>query len=601
MEKNIKIEILKPKDSRNIIFLFVLALATAIFETAGVLSIFPLISLIAKPEIIHQNTIVNTLYKFLSPQSEQWFLIYLSFGLLGVIILSLFLKSTYYHYQYKFSLILERDIGVRLLDGYLKKSYLWHTNKHSSELVKNILSQTTIVIAEVVIPAISTIVHSLILIFILAVLLWIYPYITITIACIVGFAYALPLFILKKLAVKTGAERLHANELRYKIAGEVLSGVKEVKIFQSENYFTSKFGDYAKKYADKTTTGKTLSILPKYILEGFAFGGFLAVIIYSLVNNIDMIAMIPALSTFAAASYKLMPSLQQVYSNSMTISHSLGAYKQLRDELRSFILSDINDDKEELSQIKVSVEFDGVSFSFNPDTAPYIKDALISFPACSSVGLVGPSGSGKSTLVDLLSGLHLPTGGSILCDGKLVTTDNLASWKNKIGYVPQNIFLLDDTIVANIAFGKAKQEVDLDRLHTAAKRANIHEFITNTLPDGYLTVVGERGVRLSGGQRQRIGLARALYKNTEIIILDEATSALDNITENLFIGNLEELKKDHIIVIIAHRLSTIKNCEYIYYIDNGKVICSGNYQDLLIHSSEFRNLSNADHPVNENA
>jgi ABC-type multidrug transport system fused ATPase/permease subunit len=601
MKKTIKVGILKPKDSRNIIFLFVLALVTAIFETAGVLSIFPLISLIAKPEIIHQNTIVNTLYKFVNPQSEQWFLIYLSFGLLGVTIVSLFLKSTYYHYQYKFSLNLERDIGVRLLDGYIKKSYLWHTNKHSSELVKNILSQTSIVIAEVVIPAISTIVHSLIVIFILAVLLWIYPYITITIACIVGVAYALPLFIMKKLAVKTGAERLHANELRFKIAGEALSGVKEVKIFQSENYFTSKFGDYAKKYADKATTGKTLSILPKYILEGFAFGGFLAVIIYSLVNNIDMIAMIPALSTFAAASYKLMPSLQQVYSNSMIISHSLGAYKQLRDELRSFILSDINDDKEELSQIKVSVEFDGVSFSFNPDTAPYIKDALISLPACSSVGLVGPSGSGKSTLVDLLSGLHLPTHGSILCDGKLVTSYNMESWKNKIGYVPQNIFLLDDTIVANIAFGKAKQEVDLDRLHTAAKRANIHEFITNTLSDGYLTVVGERGVRLSGGQRQRIGLARALYKNTEIIILDEATSALDNLTEKLFISNLEELKKDHIILIIAHRLSTIKNCDYIYYVDNGKVICSGNYQDLMIHSSEFRNLSNADHAVNEHA
>ncbi len=432
MEKTRKIGILEPKDNKNIIFLFVLALVTAIFETAGVLSIFPLISLIAKPEIIHQNTIVNTLYKFARPQSEQWFLIYLSFGLLGVTVVSLFLKSTYYHYQYKFSLILERDIGVRLLDGYLKKSYLWHTNKHSSELVKNILSQTSIVIAEVIIPAISTIVHSLIVIFILAVLLWIYPYITITIACIVGVAYALPLFILKKLAVKTGAERLHANEQRFKIAGEVLSGVKEVKIFQSENHFTSKFGDYAKKYADKATTGKTLSILPKYILEGLAFGGFLTVIIYSLINNIDMVAMIPALSTFAAASYKLMPSLQQVYSNAMTISHSLGSYKQLRDELRSFICPDKNEGNEELSQIKVSVEFDRVSFSFNPDTAPYIKDAKISFPAYRSVGLVGPSGSGKSTLVDLLSGLHLPTVGSILCDGKLVTRDNLASWKNKI-------------------------------------------------------------------------------------------------------------------------------------------------------------------------
>lgn len=593
--------LLGEKNKKNILILFCLALITAVFETAGIMSIFPLISLITQPEIIQQNKVTRYLFEFANPQSVQWFLMYLSIALAVVMALSLLFKVIYYHYQYKFSLMIERDIGTQLMRGYLKKSYLWHINKHSGELAKNILSQTSIVVAEVIIPFVSTLVHSLIIIFILTVLLWIYPRTTVALAIVLSIGYMLPILILKKLAVKTGEERMCANEQRFKVVGEALGGVKEVKVFQAENYFSSRYDNNAKKYAEKTAAGKTLSILPKYILEGFVFGGFLAVIIYSLANNIDLNGIIPVLSVFAAASYKLMPSLQQVYSNIMSITHSLKLYTQLRDELAGIAVSEKGHKSEELSRVKDAVEFDQVRLSFDHDMAPFIKIDSIKFPACTSVGLVGPSGSGKSTLVDLLSGVHLPTSGSILCDGIPITQDNLMSWKNKIGYLPQNIYLLDDTITANIAFGKFEKEINFDRLYSAAKRANIHQFIINDMPNGYSTIVGERGVRLSGGQRQRIGLARALYRKTEIIILDEATSALDNITEQLFVSSIEELKKDHIVVIIAHRLSTIKNCDYIYYIDNGSIVRFGNYQELITNSEEFRKLARADVAINEEA
>lgn len=570
--------------------LFVLAVVTAVVEAAGVMSIFPLITVITRPDIIQSNEIIRGMYSFIDPANDREFLLVLSIGSAIITLVSLVLKSSFHYFQYRISLMMECTVGVRLLSGYLNKPYVWHLNRHSGELVKNILSQTGIVIAEVMLPFIAMVAHGLIVLAVLIILLWIYPLVTLLVAGVFGFAYAIPLVFLKKLAVRTGAERMVANELRFKLAGEILGGAKEVKIFNAEKEFVKRFGVQAKAYALKAATGKAISILPKYILEGLAFLSLLSVIVYSIVSNADVGLIVPAISTFAVAAYKLMPSLQHVYSSAMTIGHSWGAYEELKNELTSFRRDDKKFEAGELPQIMKAVAFDRVSFSFDDSASPVIRNLSITFPVNTSVGLVGPSGSGKTTIADILSGLHTPVEGSVLCDQTAITSSNLVAWRKKISYVPQNIFLMDASIAENIAFGVPLDSIDWTKIESTARRANIYDFVINELPDKFLTVVGERGVRLSGGQRQRIGLARALYREAEIIILDEATSALDNVTENIFMNNIDDLKIDRIIVIIAHRLSTIENCDHVYFIKEGVVLASGNYQSLQVESADFKRL-----------
>jgi len=207
-----------------------------------------------------------------------------------------------------------------------------------------------------------------------------------------------------------------------------------------------------------------------------------------------------------------------------------------------------------------------------------------------TVGLVGLTGSGKTTLVDIILGLLTTESGVILSDEVEIDSNNKSAWQKNIGYVPQSIFLIDDTIIANIAFAVPNEEISIEKAEKAAKMANLHEFIT-TLPDQYNTLVGERGVRLSGGQRQRIGIARALYYNPEILVLDEATSSLDGITEEIIIDAITSLSHKKTIIMIAHRLSTVKECDVIHLITNGKITDSGSYEHLMTHSDEFRRMA----------
>jgi ABC-type multidrug transport system fused ATPase/permease subunit len=581
-------------ERRELLWLLVLGFATALFEVAGVASIFPLMAVLTNPDLINTNQAISFIYKLMPVGNKKEFLILLTFVFFVVTVIALILKSTYYYWQYKISLLTEYAIGVKLLTKYLNKPYSWHLNKHSGELTKNILSQTSLVIAEVMLPALTLISHMMIAILVLGLLLGLYPVITLIVAFVLGFAYALTVIGLKKLAVRTGKDRLAANEKRFKMVNEILGGVKEIKLFQAEEEFRKRFSVPAKEYAEKSTVGKALSILPKYILEGLAFGGFLLILGYLLIVDKDISTILPTMSIFAVASYKLMPSLQNIYSSAMSVRHSWEAFQNLALELNEYQpTADIVSKNRDLSFAK-SIDLVNVSFAYPGHSNYAINDVSISLPANRSIGIVGPSGSGKSTLVDILSGLHSPTSGNIRCDGFDINESNLDLWKSHIGYVPQTIYLMDDTIVANIAFGISSTDIDMERLIYAAKKANIHSFIMEELPQEYLTIVGERGARLSGGQRQRIGLARALYKRSTILILDEATSALDNLTEQVFLSNARQLSVDHTVIIIAHRLSTIQDCDLIFYVQAGAVIASGSYNNLLQNSKEFSNLVNAE-------
>jgi ABC-type multidrug transport system fused ATPase/permease subunit len=238
-----------------------------------------------------------------------------------------------------------------------------------------------------------------------------------------------------------------------------------------------------------------------------------------------------------------------------------------------------------------SIELAQVSFQYPGAKAPALVDLDLAVPRNASVALVGATGCGKTTVVDLLMGLLPPTKGTLRVDGAPVTAQNLRAWQRNIGHVPQQIFICDDSVARNVAFGVPDAEIDLARVERACRLARLHDFVAGELPQGYRTLLGERGVKLSGGQRQRIGIARALYTDPEVLVLDEATSALDNVTESAVFDALQALAGSKTLVIVAHRLSTVQDCDLIYVMERGRIVERGRYDELYRSSPRFRGLA----------
>jgi ABC-type multidrug transport system fused ATPase/permease subunit len=300
-------------------------------------------------------------------------------------------------------------------------------------------------------------------------------------------------------------------------------------------------------------------------------------------NRIDTLdtAIAYGKSEYILAGYRLMPTFQQIYYSLTNLSFVGSSIDKIYDDLKNLKPLYENQDLGVLSFSKTIV-LKNVHYNYPNTSRTALKDINLSIPAKSTVGLVGATGSGKTTTLDIMLGLLAPQKGTLEVDGKVITTQNVRSWQRSIGYVPQHIYLSDDTVAANIGFGIETKDIDQDAVKKAAKIANLHEFVMDELPKQYQTIIGERGVRLSGGQRQRIGIARALYHNPQILILDEATSALDNQTEKEVMEAINNLSKKITIIIVAHRLNTIKNCEIIYKLHEGKLIEQVSYNKLEI-------------------
>ena len=298
---------------------------------------------------------------------------------------------------------------------------------------------------------------------------------------------------------------------------------------------------------------------------------------------------LPIISLFAVAGYRLMPSLQGVYRSVTQVRFAVSALHRL---IREFEVgpSSLEIDPPNVLVPLHEITMRDIGYRYPLADRVAVENLDLKISVGSSVGFVGPTGGGKTTTVDLLLGLLDPERGGLFVDGKQITAKNRRNWQATIGYVPQQIYLGDDTIAANIAFGVNSEEIDIIRVKAAAKVAQLDDFIENELPKKYFTEVGERGVRLSGGQKQRIGIARALYKQPSVLVLDEATSALDNLTEALIMKSLKDLQGNLTVVMIAHRLSTVVECDRIFYLEGGKLISEGTYDELRNSNSNFRSM-----------
>jgi len=388
---------------------------------------------------------------------------------------------------------------------------------------------------------------------------------------ILGTIYVLIFYFVRNKLKKIGQVRLLNNELRFLAVSEAFGAIKEVKLGGFEKSYIEKFSNSAFKYSRTSLFSTVLQLMPRFILEGIAFGGVMLVILYLMARSGGFNEALPIISLYVFAGYRLIPSMQQAYSAISQLTYVGPSLDALYNQLIDFKSSNLNQNLEIIS-LEKSITLKNVYYKYPKALRTALKNINLSVPAKSTVGIVGTTGSGKTTTVDIILGLLQPQKGTLEIDGQIINRSNSRAWQRSIGYVPQHIYLSDDTVEANVAFGISPDSIDRRAVKKASKIANLHDFVSNELPKSYKTKIGERGVRLSGGQRQRIGIARALYHNPKVLVLDEATSALDDQTEQAVMDALENLDKNMTVILIAHRLNTIKNCDIIYRFENGKIV-----------------------------
>jgi len=581
-------------EKQKLFLLIFLTIIMALTDMIGIASILPFIGLLTNPNLIETNNVISTLYKYGNFNNFYEFIFIIGLVIFVLFILSLIIKTITIYFQLRFGLMREYTISKYLVEGYIKQPYSWFLNQNSSNLSKNILSEVSKVVSGCILPFIELFSQSIVTTVILAMLLFIDFTLTINIALIFGFLYFFIFRIVRKFLDKIGIQRLEANKSRFKLISEIFGGFKEIKLGAFEKYFLKKFSQPAKIYSKNLAYSEITARVPRFVLEAFAFGGMLLITLFLIKSNDNFISIIPIIALYAFAGYRLMPAVQSVYFSYAQIRFSKPALDLLYKDI-SYLKLAISEKQINLKsdfKFKDEIILSNINFSHLNSDKFKLSDINLNIPIKNTIGIVGETGSGKSTIANILLGLLIPDRGFLKIDEKIIDKTNLRSWQKVTGYVPQQIFLTDDTVAANIAFGSTKDEIDYNRLRQVADIANIRDFIENEMPKQYETKIGENGVRISGGQRQRIGIARALYYKPQFLIFDEATSSLDNISEKLIIDSIFNIRNQTTVLMIAHRLSTIKLCQKIYHVSEGKIINSGSFNELLEKDKKFKKMIN---------
>lgn len=476
--------------------------------------------------------------------------------------------------------MLDYSISKFITKKYLYQPYSWFLSHNSADLGKSILSEVGILVGNGIRPIMLLITQSMVLITLLSLLILVDVKIALSVFFILGASYGLIYKLLRGFISRIGKDRLEANRLRFTSLSEAFGAVKEIKLGGFEKLNIKKFSEPSKKMATLHAYFSVVNQLPRFALEVLTFGGMMILILYMMRQTGTFIESLPIISLYALAGYRIMPALQQVYA-SMTQLRFLGpALDSLYYEIKNLKPPESQIDQSDIPFNK-KITLKQINYNYPNSSRTALKNINLDIPAKATVGIVGTTGSGKTTTVDIILGLLESQQGSLEVDGKVINKQNCRAWQKSIGYVPQHIYLADDTIAANIAFGVDRENINQKTLEYAAKIANLHDFIINELPNQYQTTVGERGIRLSGGQRQRIGLARALYHKPKLLVLDEATSALDNVTEQAVIKEINNLSKDITIILIAHRLSTVKSCDIIFKLEKGQLVGQGTFDEIF--------------------
>lgn len=559
---------------------------SAIVQVVGIASIAPFIGIISNPESIQSSSVLSFIYTTGNFQSNQSFIVGFAFLSIGMICISNIVSALTMWLQIKFSIYIGSTLQYQLFEKYLNRDYLFHKSNNYNQLIATISADAPRFIYMVLQPYLMMCSQIFVAAIILIGLLFLDPMVAIGSALIVGGAYLLTYWLIKKSLNKHGDIVTQRNRAIQAIMSEAFIGVKDIKLNALEPKYTDNYKAANKRGLDSTAYITLSGDLPRYAIETVSFSAILLFAILLLQKNPDTANVVSMLSIYALAGYKLLPTMQQIYKSISSISAngavSIFLKKQLEIETSGNTKISVNP----ISDVQ-TIALEGMTYQYPNTNKPALDNISIIFTKGQLNTIAGPSGSGKSTLADVILGLLPPVSGELFIDGKEAEGASLAAYQRSIGYVPQHIFILDDNVIANVAFGVNKDKVDREKVITALQQANAMEFVEK-LPQGLETSLGQDGKLLSGGQRQRIGIARALYRNNKILVLDEPTSALDIESEHDLMQLLNQLKYERLIIVISHRPAAIKLSDKIVVIADGKVIANGSYDELYTTNQYFR-------------
>lgn len=584
---------LNPSERRRASLLLLMITVMASLDMIGVASILPFIAVLTNPNLIETHYILSKLFIFSSMfgvENLKQFLFTLGVIVFIILISSIIFKAVTNYVLVRFIVMREYSISKRLVEGYLLQPYSWFLSRHSADLGKTILSEVQQIVASGMRPLGDLIAHSFVSVAIIILLIVVDPILAFLVGFSLAGAYSLIFYFIRAHTKRIGEKRLKNNQLRFIAVSEAFGAAKEVKVGGLEKAYLKNFSNSAQNFAQTGASAAIVVELPRYILEAIAFGGILLIILYLMLQKGNFVDALPMISLYAFAGYRLLPAVQAVYASFTSLTYVGASVEKLYDDFNNLKPYNLEQNHKVLS-FNNNITLRNIHYHYPNSSRTALKNISLNIPAKTTVGLVGATGSGKTTTVDIILGLLEPQKGELQIDGQMITKQNARSWQSQIGYVPQNIYLADDTIAANIAFGVNIEKIDDEAVKNAAEIANLHEFIMDELPKKYQTIIGERGVRLSGGQRQRIGIARALYHNPRVLVLDEATSALDNNTERVVMRAVNKLRKNITLVLIAHRLSTVKKCDNIFFLENGEITAEGNFKELSKLSKSFSSMA----------
>ena len=574
---------ISPRRRRQFGFLLVLMIFASFAEILSIGAVLPFLAVLPAPNRVFEHSAAQPIIQALGLTEPGQLLLPLTiaFGLAalvaGAMRLLLLWAST------RLSFATGADLSISIYRRTLYQPYEIHVARNSSEVINGISAKANGVIYSVIVPVLTLISASAMLLAILIALLSVEPIVALAAFGGFGLIYGSIIWITRAKKIKNSQHIARESTQVIKCLQEGLGGIRDVLIDGSQEAYCQIYRNADLPLRRAQGYNQYIGQSPRYGME--ALGMLLiAVLAYMLAQQSDGIGKaIPVLGALALGAQRLLPVMQQAYAAWSSIQGSQASLQDTLDLLDQPLPDYADQPAAKPLPFRQCISLNQISFRYSSQTPWVLNNLDLSIAKGSRTGFIGATGSGKSTLIDIIMGLLQPTEGVLEIDVQPIVMSNHRSWQAHIAHVPQAIFLADSTIEENIAFGIPTNQIDHERVRQAARQAQIAGII-ETWPKQYQTFVGERGVRLSGGQRQRIGIARALYKQADVIIFDEATSALDNETEQAVMQAIEGLSEELTILIIAHRLTTLKNCTQIVELGNGGVLRNGSYEDIVIKS-----------------